>query len=60
MGRKTVSEVKVAVIERVKKGFRELSTAQSGEEIRNALRKIGVPDHELPRWLGKRKLPTAL
>jgi hypothetical protein len=56
-GGDTVTEGQAAAIERVKKGFRELRTAQSREEVRNALREIGVPDHELPGWLGKKKIP---
>jgi len=50
-----VTNEQAAALDRVKGGFWELRQASSKEEIVRALKKIGVPDEEIPAWASRRK-----
>src|SRR5262249_10190763 len=50
-----VTNEQAAAMERLKRGFWELRQASSKEEIIRALKKIGVPDEQIPAWAAGRK-----
>jgi hypothetical protein len=53
------TEKEAAAIERVKRGFQQLRTARSTEEVQKALQKIGVPENQIPSWIGRKRTPSA-
>jgi len=50
-----VTDEQETALERVKRGFWELRQASSKEEIIKALKKIGVPEEQMPAWATERK-----
>ncbi len=53
------TEKEAAAIERVKRGFQQLRTARSKEEVQKALQNIGVPENQIPSWVGRKRIPSA-
>ena len=52
------TEKEAAVIERVKRGFQLLRTARSKEDVQKALQNIGVPENQIPSWVGRKRMPS--
>ncbi len=52
------TEKEAAAIERVKRGFQQLRTARSKEEVQKALQNIGVPENQIPSWVDRKRMPS--
>ncbi len=52
------TEKEAAAIERVKRGFQQLRTARSKEEVQKALQNIGLPENQIPSWVGRKRMPS--